>query len=284
MHTRFALCSFVFLAVGASGCATMRSYSHPRALVGAPYYHSYTGVRVPEGSVVAHLPIGIDETAGPGGRKRSMLVPLLDAMNGFLDAAGWSTRLDSAPAPETEAPWAYVGSAPGLAERRGSGGWSDESPSAGMVIQIASPSRRWAERLRALAARQQADFVLVIALGPGEYYLRQRGGLSLRKELQLGTGYTVPVAWLNAVDQPIQVLHLTGLLLSRDGTVLRAGAEGIIAKQPSFALSLLHLQNPLTESDVASILASLHREDLDGQPLVWQVALENLVRQLLGRP
>ena len=279
MHARFALV-LSGLAVALSGCATMQSLSSARELDGAPYYLTYAEFRAPDSDGVAHLPIRVDASAGLGNQRSRMLVPLVDAMNGYLDAAGWSTRLDSTPLPEREAPRAYVGRAPGLSV--GGAGESDD-PTA-MVIQTASPSRRWAERLRALAERQHAGVVLVIAIGPGEYYLHQRGGLSLRKELQLGTGYTVPVGWLNAVDQPIWVLHLTGLLLSADGKVLRAGAEGIVAKQPSLALSVVHLSNPLTEGDVASVLASLHREDLDGQPLAWQVALQNLVRQLLGRP
>jgi len=281
MKTRptWPVLALVLAALAVSGCATMQTRTSPREFDGAPYYATYAEFRVPDSGAVAHLPIRADAAAGVGNQRSAMLVPLLDAMNGYLDEAGWSTRLDSTPRPEREAPWAYVGRASGLAVSA-----PDPSDPTAMVIQTTSPSRRWAAQLRALADRQHAGVVLVIALGPGEYSLRQRGGLSLRKELQLGTGYTVPVAWLNAVDAPIHVLHLTGLLLSVDGKVLRAGAEGIIARQPNFALSLIHLSNPLTDGDVASVLASLHREDLPGQPLAWQVALQNLVRKLLGYP
>jgi hypothetical protein len=280
MKTRptWPVLALVLAALAVSGCATMQTRSSPREFDGAPYYATYAEFRAPDSGAVAHLPIRADAAAGIGNQRPSMLVPLLDAMNGYLDEAGWSTMLDSTPRPEREAPRAYVGRASGL-----TGSLADRSPAA-MVLQTTRPSRRWAAQLRALADRQHAGVVLVIALGPGEYSLRQRGGLSLRKELQLGTGYTVPVAWLNAVDAPIHVLHLTGLLLSVDGKVLRAGAEGIIARQPNFVLSLIHLSNPLTDGDVASVLASLHREDLPGQPLAWQAALQNLVRTLLGEP
>jgi hypothetical protein len=275
----------LLISVGTAGlaaCATLRSYSSPRVLERPPYYDTYSDFSVPEGAAVGHLPIRVDAVAVPDQRGRAALAPLLDAMNTYLDTARWSTRLESAPSPVTETPWVYVGSERGLHQRTNLP--SDSAAMPVMVIRSLGPSRRWAERLRDIADRQKVAYVLVINLGGGEYYLRQLGGLTFRKELELGTGYRVPVGWLNALDQPVHVLHLTGLLLTRDGKVLRAGAEGIIAKRPNFLRTVVGIENPLTEDDIASVLTSLRRDDLEGQPLAWQVALQTLVRQLLGGP
>lgn len=265
-----------------AACAMMQSYTSPRVLDRPPYYDTYEDFGVPQGSAVGHLPIRVDAAAVPGERDRAVLAPLLDAMNGYLDTAGWSVKLPSAPSPATGAPWAYVGSERGLHERTNLA--SDSAAQPVMVIRSLGPSRTWVERLRPIADRQNVGYVLVISLGPGEYYVRQLRGLTFRKELELGTGYRVPVGWLNDLDHPVQVLHLTGLLLTRDGKVLRAGAEGIIAKRPNFLRTVVGIQNPLTEDDINSVLTSLRRDDLEGHPLAWQVALQNLVRQLIGAP
>jgi len=273
-----------------SGCASLTGYLGRRPFAHGPYYHTWSRHSVPDSAVIAHLPIQFDIIAAelpPDGAR--MLEPLLSAMNGYLDGAGWSTRLDSAPSPPDEAPWAYVGTSTSLAGVEAARHFFSVDVAmetgAEMVIQAKQPSRRWRAQLAAIAAAQHADYVLVISLGAAEYYPRSRRFPSLRMAVDLGTGNTVPVSWLTNSDVPVPVIHLMGLLLSRDGRVLRAGAEGLVVKEPNFLLSaFLHAQNPLTEGDVASLLASRHREDIEGQPLAWEVALRNLVRQLLGKP
>jgi hypothetical protein len=279
-----------------SGCASLTGYLGRRPFAHGPYYHTWTRHSVPDSAVIAHLPIEFDVVAAelpPGGAR--MLEPLLSAMNGYLDHAGWSTRLDSVPSPQDEAPWAYVGTQSSLARVESARHFfAPDAPGDGsdlpgfdakMVIQAKRPSKRWSAQLAVIAAAQHADYVLVISLGAAEYYPRSRRFPSLRMAVDLGTGNTVPVSWLTNSDVPVPVIHLMGLLLSRDGRVLRAGAEGLVVKEPNFLLSaFLHAQNPLTEGDVASLLASRHREDIEGQPLAWEVALRNLVRQLLGKP
>ena len=273
-----------------SGCASLTGYLGRRPFAHGPYYHTWTRHGVPDSAVVAHLPIEFDVIAAempePGPR---MLEPLLSAMNGYLDGAGWSTRLDSVPSPQKEAPWAYVGTQSSLARVESARHFfAPDSPGddsdANMVIQAKRPSKRWSAQLAAIAAAQHADFVLVISLGAAEYYPRSRRFPSLRMAVDLGTDNTIPVSWLSSSDQPVPVIQLMGLLLSRDGRVLRAGAEGIVVKEPNLLSAVLHAQNPLTAGDVASLLASRHREDIEGQPLAWEAALRNLVRQLLGKP
>lgn len=254
-----------------AGCATMQSFSARQELVHAPYYRTYAAFSLPEGAAIGHLPVELDYQAEVTGSAR-VLTPLLEAIDDYLGAAGWSTLLDAAPSSNAQAPWAYVGSAAGLNARTRL--LADTAVRPVMVIQTLAPSRRWAEQLRTIADRHHVEAVLAIFLGPADYFLHQQRGTALGKELELGTGYATPVEWLDDPDQPVEVLHLTGLLLSRDGVVLRAGAEGIMAKR---------IASPLTEQDVVSALVSLRRDDLPGQPLAWRVALETLVRQLLVR-
>ena len=264
-----------------AACASMQSFTSARVLERPPYYDTYADFSTPQGGAVGHLPIGVDVAEMPGAGGRALLAPLLEAMNTYLDTAGWSVKLAAAASP-AGAPWAYVGSGRGLQERSHVAG--DSASLSVMVIRSVGPSRNWADRLRPIADRQHVSYVLAISLGPAEYYIRRLPGLTFRKELELGTGYRVPVGWLNDLGRSVPVLHLTGLLLTLDGKVLRAGAEGIMAKRRTFLGTMLSIQNALTEDDINSVLTSLRRDDLEGHPLVWQVALQNLVRQLLGAP
>ena len=67
------------------------------------------------------------------------------------------------------------------------------------------------------------------------------------------------------------VVQLTGALVGRDGSAVRIGAEGMMAKRTNIALSALgaDARDPTRTSNDRT----LRREDLPGQPLVWQVAL-----------
>ena len=282
----------VFAAL--AGCATMQSFAARQELDRAPYYHTYADFSVPEGATMAHLPVRPDEQADVSGSSAA-LAPLVDSLNAYLDAAGWTTRLDWAP-PKAQAPWAYVGTAAGLNARTHL--LADSAVHHVMVIQALGPSRNWASQLQAAADRLHAEGVLLISVGPGDYFVREgdrderatpqdrrdadRDRRERPKQLDLGTGYTLPIEWLNAADRPVVVVHLTGLLLSRDGTVLRAGAEGILAKRPGFGRNDIDLERMLTFDDVNGAL-TLRREELPGRPLAWRVALENLMRQLLLR-
>ena len=47
--------------------------------------------------------------------------------------------------------------------------------------------------------------------------------------------------------------------------------------------SAINAQTLITDEDVEK-LRTMRREDLPGKPLVWQVALRNLLAQLTGKP
>lgn len=280
MHPRLAVLASA-AAVATAGCAYMQSYTNSRVLKRPPYYDTYGGFVSPGSSGVGHLGVGVDAAEVPDQRERAVLAPLQEAMNGYLDTAGWSVKLDAAP-PPAGAPWAYVGSARGLHAR--SNLPADTATGPVMVMRALGPSRRWADGLRQISARRQVSVVLAINLGWSEYYVRQRGALSPRKELDLGSGYRVDVGWFTDLDRPVRVLQLTGLLLGTDGKVLRSGAEGIAVQHSSLVERAVGAESEIGESDVTTILTTLRRDDLEGHPLVWQVALRNLVGNLLGAP
>jgi hypothetical protein len=78
------------------------------------------------------------------------------------------------------------------------------------------------------------------------------------------------------------VLQLTGALIDPDGRATRIGAEGLYPRRTRLLVSAIGGQELLSDEDVER-LRSERRDDLPGRPLVWQVALRNLVAQLTGR-
>ena len=54
-----------------------------------------------------------------------------------------------------------------------------------------------------------------------------------------------------------------------------------MAKRTNIALSSIGVQSLISDEDVER-LRTLRREDLPGQPLVWQTALRTLVARLAG--
>ena len=65
---------------------------------------------------------------------------------------------------------------------------------------------------------------------------------------------------------------------------MRAGAEGIAAKDSPFWVQVLEAQQAMSNEALHKLLHEERREDLTGNPLKWQVALRNLVAQLLAQP
>lgn len=148
-------------------------------------------------------------------------------------------------------------------------------------LAVGRPSRDWTTWADSTMASANVTNALVLTLEIGDFYLQQKG-LKGSKQVELGTGYTVSFPWMTSLDTPVNVLQLTGALMDRDGKAVRIGAEGLLAKRTSFKVSVLGAQSMVSDEDVAA-LRTARREDLPGQPLVWQVALRNLVTQLTGR-
>lgn len=144
-----------------------------------------------------------------------------------------------------------------------------------MMLSVGRPSPEWIAWSNEAMTGANVSYTIVITLEVGEHLLRQRGLIG-RKQLELGTGYTVEQPWLTSLSTPVQVLQLTGALIDRDGRAVRIGAEGIVARRTRLLVSAISAQEIITEDDVTAARTT-RRTDLPGQPLAWQVALRSLV-------
>lgn len=90
--------------------------------------------------------------------------------------------------------------------------------------------------------------------------------------------------FLTAEDKLRQVLQVAGVIVNAEGQVVRAGAEGILARDTPFLAQAFELEKVLDDEGVAAALSSERRDDLPGAPLNLEVAFDNLVGQLLLDP
>ena len=157
----------------------------------------------------------------------------------------------------------------------------DESGRQQLELSVGRPSLDWTTWVASALDSANADRVLVITLELGQNWVRQKSWASLSKEVRLGTNYDMPISWATSLEKPIGVVQLTGALVGRDGRAIRIGAEGLIAKRTNLLVGAFGAEAMVTDEDIAK-LRTLRREDLPGQPLVWQVALTHLVSQLTG--
>jgi hypothetical protein len=251
-----------------------------------PYYSGRLGAIDTER--VAHLPIGFQ----PGAVQASIFEPdagegspiglLLEEMNRHLDGMGFSDRLAAPGIIRQTPPDVRFGCEPVIYEECDSDyGDISVQGSPWMLLAVGRPSPRWVSAVAASLAEEQRDYVLVITLEVGQYWTHQKNLLGA-KEVRLGTNHSQGVPWLTSLDQPVQVLQLTGALVDREGRAVRVGAEGLVAERTNIVLSGFGAQELITDETVHHLRTS-RRPDVAGNPLVWQVALENLVAALTGQ-
>lgn len=288
MKKLLGMLSLVGFILTLGGWAEVSAFSSGQTdrLKGAPFYKTYNKKAVIGNAATGYVAIGFDELTKSefsyAGREKA-LQPLAEAMNAYLDSLGWSKRLAGEPLAEKGAPYVYVGSAEGegappeAAMQRNE---HDKFPP--MVIHILKPSKAWRAALGAAVQANQVEYVLIIKLGFSEYPKANKGVFG--KKVVLGTGYEEGIKFLSAEDKPVEVLQVTGMLLDREGNIVRAGAEGIAAKDSPFWVQVLEAQQAMSNAALHKLLHEERREDLTGNPLKWQVALRNLVAQLLAQP
>lgn len=150
-----------------------------------------------------------------------------------------------------------------------------------MLLAVGRPSPEWIAWLGEVMTAQGVERTLVVTLEVGQYWTRQRG-IRGTKVVELGTDHEVELPWLTSLETPVTVLQLTGALVGPDGKAIRIGAEGLLARRTPFRASILGAQALIRDEDVAE-LSRARRDDLPGNPLVWQVALRELVEGLTGK-
>jgi hypothetical protein len=209
--------------------------------------------------------------------------PVLAAVQQRLAAAPGLQPVAGASLPTRGAPRVYVGSAigdlaPPDAEEAASPG--DRFPP--MVLHLERPAKAWREAAAQLMAEQGLEYLVVVNLAVSQYPKGRRGVFA--KNVLLGTGHERPVKFLTAEDRLLQVLQVAGVIVNAEGQVVRAGAEGILARDTPFLAQAFELEKMLDDDGVEAALSTERRDDLAGAPLSLEVAIHNLVGQLLLDP
>ncbi len=199
------------------------------------------------------MPVTVDA----GSRYRlHALQSVLDGIDSYLDSLEWSAPLDASLLPAKGALYVDV--------RSEEESELENHPPA-MILSTRTPSAPWRDSLSHIAEEASVEYVLYVSLGRSEYSKR--------------TDY----------DEPLAVVHIKGMLLDRNGKIVRAGAEGIIARDTDLGDELLYgvfgsdADPSISADDIAGLSTEERREDLPGQPLKWKVATQNLLAQLLMR-
>lgn len=291
MHTshirRLALLpAILLLAACASTGATLNSGVGDAFLDDPPFY---AGRAVTDDARTAALPVAYQRGAvhmasfDPGASAGTPTAELLREMNAFLDSLVVETGMVRAAAPAGTPPDVRFGCE---SDPSGDCVERDDESALGrgrerMHLAVGRPSQEWIAGLDPALGATGAARALAITLETGQYLVRQTG-LRGSKSVRLGTGYTVDLPWLTSLETPVSVVQLTGALVGPDGKAIRIGAEGLLARRTSFAVSTLGAQALVTDEDIQR-LRTLRRDDLPGQPLAWQVAMRHLVAELSGK-
>ncbi len=247
-----------------------------------PYYHPSRFDLDIAGGKAGHFPIMLD-TRIEDSDTRQLWQPLLDDINAFFNDQNWTVRLEPLSMPMRDYPYLFIGN-PDMIGSPVHIQPDEDGDTPRTVLYALHPTKAFKEQFTPNMDKEGCQYALFITIGFSEYFVRQRDWLG-KKELYLGTGHRIPLKWLTSLDDPVEVLHFTGVLLNREGKVICSGAEGILAaKTASFFQSIINLQNTIDNETVRQLTTEIKREDLQGQPLTYQVALQNLVANLLKRP
>lgn len=278
-------------AVVGGGCAstgaTVRSGVGDSFPFHPPYY---AGRRVTAVGRVGYFPITFpregtgDEGLDPKSQADTPLGALIAEMNRFVDSLGVATPLAvnlvvPGTPPDVEFGCIRTTSMYECDERDAEGARAGGDRRT-LRLAIGRPSDDWTTWAARAMDGAGVPNALSITIEISDYYAEQTGLVGHRK-VELGTGYAVSIPWMTGVDTPVSVLQLTGALMDSSGSAVRIGAEGLVARRSGIIAGEVGVQRVITDDDIAQ-LRSARRTDLPGQPLVWQVALRNLLAELTG--
>lgn len=258
----------VLLAHTPAGAATSRgSFDRP------PYFH---GKLPAVKGVIAHVAVSFRDEPGsldPTPDSSPALAGLLDSLRVELDRLGLTKPLAGGDWPMKDGPDVRFGARRGGTAKDGTPLGPDEidpSEPRRMTFDVEGPGRAWKDRVTR-SAGDSVGAVLVVQLGFAEHWVRQVNWKG-SKAIELGAGRQMPVQWLTSLDDPVQVLELTGAIVEPTGRFLRVGAEGLLARRTGMGASALGAQEVLTEPELEAL----------GAP-AWRAALRSLVEGLLDR-
>jgi len=277
----FAMLTLVLMLSIISGCAVLKGFrsSHEYSLNKPPYYQGRHKAVV--GAKIIHHPVIVDRWLAYDDHVAAW-DELIETVNATLDDIDMSVPVNETPFAENQAPEIFIG------DPRAFGSpinWAanDDDDTVTMMLYRQDPTKDWKEWAIQACARQDADYMLFITIGISDYLIRQKNWLG-KKEFYLGTGNRKPIKWLASLDDPVEVIHFTGVLIDAQGKIRKTGAEGIIsAKTASFLESIVGLRNYITDEAISQITTDAVRKDLADQPLAYVVALNNLVANLLDK-
>lgn len=241
----------------------------------------------PGSALILRLPVIIDPRTTTEffyrGREAA-LQPLVTVMNRYLDSLAWLPAGDPMlVGPSVKGvPSLFVGSAeaetapPSASVLRET---HDKFPP--MVLHLDKPSETWKARMTNYLVETRADYALLFWIGFNEYPKANKG--IFKKKVVMGTGYEPEVRFLSAEDKPVEVLQLTGLLIRKDGEVIKAGAEAFLYEDTPFWAQALEIGTSIDDRQIGHSISDQRRDDLPGRPPAWQVALQHLLEQLTGR-
>jgi hypothetical protein len=275
-----------------SACATGSTYRSgvgDRMLEHPPYY---AGAAPADTGRLGHFSVAYQRGSiqspifEPRGDAGTPIAALLAEMSAYLDSLGVTARITALPQgtpPDVrfscETPTAGAGADDECATGEAGGALGRDDIV--MHLAVGRPSAQWIASAAAAMDSARVTSALVITLEISQYRVRQRG-LRGDKEVELGTDHTVSLPWLTSLETPVSVLQLTGARIGRDGRAQRIGAEGLFARRTSFPISVLGGQSLISDAEIEQARTA-RRDDLPDRPLVWQLALRNLVRGLSGR-
>jgi hypothetical protein len=269
----------------AGGCASLDAHAvaETHRLEDAPYYVEIAKPQPAPGSCAIVFPVTLDPQLGDAfgyARREREFDPLLAALNARLAARGEGCIREAIRAPSaSRPPRVFVGSAESdyaaLEDKE------QRLPSdrfAPMVLHLDRPGGEWRGEAAALVTEAGVPYAIVVHLGVSQYMKGYSGAFT--KEVALGTGYRQPIKFLTAEDKPVEVLHLTGVLVDASGKPVRAGAEGIVLRDTPFLAQAVDASRVFDPQEIQRVLSQERRNDLPGSPLKIDVALDNLLAQL----
>ena len=272
----------VLIFISCAGLKNLRT-STSIVLNKAPYYHGKLPFEEGTSVKTGFLPITTDIRIDP--EDKDVWQDLLKSLTEQIDSLNVSEQLPGLEMPLSEFPDVYAGSpemfgAPVTSSSYDNG---DDNYIPPMVLYYKKPSVEWKQKIAAVCESKNLDYVIIIFTGLSEYMIHQKNIFG-KKELELGTGYSIPVKWLKSLDDPVDVVHVTGVLVDKTGKIRRCGAEGILAaKRQSLLESAIGIRNAIGSSQIKEITKNVVRKDLHGNPPAYKVALQNLVANLIGR-